>query len=74
MSNVLEISHLTKKYNRKTVLNDISFAAEQSQITGFIGVNGAGKTTTIKSILGLVKKDAGEIRLLTKVTFMKTCP
>lgn len=63
MSNVLEISHLTKKYNRKTVLNDISFSAELGQITGFIGVNGAGKTTTIKSILGLVKKDAGEIRL-----------
>jgi ABC-2 type transport system ATP-binding protein len=43
------------------VLSDISFALAAGRITGFIGRNGAGKTTTIKSALGLVHPDRGEI-------------
>ena len=42
-------------------LKNVSFSLEKGKITGFIGRNGAGKTTTIKSMLGLVHTDSGEI-------------
>jgi ABC-2 type transport system ATP-binding protein len=45
----------------KPILLDVSFEIPQGEIFGFLGKNGAGKTTTIKSIVGLTKKDAGEI-------------
>ncbi|MBR3382684.1 MAG: ABC transporter ATP-binding protein [Clostridia bacterium] len=60
MEKVLEIKGLRKKY-KDFCLEDVSFALPTNCITGFIGTNGAGKTTTIRSILGLAKKDAGEI-------------
>lgn len=43
------------------MLSDISFELASGRITGFIGRNGAGKTTTIKSVLGLVHADCGEV-------------
>jgi ABC-2 type transport system ATP-binding protein len=55
-----EIKNLSKSYP-SFVLSDISFALAAGRITGFIGRNGAGKTTTIKSALGLVHPDRGEI-------------
>lgn len=54
------IKNLSKTYPSFT-LSDISFELNSGRITGFIGRNGAGKTTTIKSILGLVHADCGEI-------------
>jgi ABC-2 type transport system ATP-binding protein len=54
------IKNLGKSYPAFS-LSDISFELNAGQITGFIGRNGAGKTTTIKSILGLVHPDCGEI-------------
>lgn len=47
------------------ILLDVSFALEEGKITGFIGRNGAGKTTTIKSLLGFVHPDAGDIRFFS---------
>jgi ABC-2 type transport system ATP-binding protein len=61
--NVLDISHVSKRFGNKQVLDDISFQAAENEIIGLIGVNGAGKTTTIKAILGLLKTDAGTITL-----------
>lgn len=57
---VAEIKELKKSYKNFT-LDNVSFELEDGKITGFIGRNGAGKTTTIKSMLGLVHKDGGEI-------------
>lgn len=54
------IKNLSKSYP-SFVLSDISFELNAGRITGFIGRNGAGKTTMIKSILGLVHPDCGEI-------------
>ncbi len=65
MNTVLEVNGLKKNF-RDFSLQDISFSLAEGCITGFIGVNGAGKTTTIKSILGLVLKDAGSIQLFGK--------
>ncbi|MBR6186547.1 MAG: ABC transporter ATP-binding protein [Clostridia bacterium] len=57
----LDVQGLTKNYPSFT-LQSVSFSLRPGAITGFIGRNGAGKTTTLNSILGYVKKDAGEVR------------
>lgn len=58
---VLKVRGLCKQYPAFTLCN-VAFSLEAGRIMGFIGRNGAGKTTTLKSILGLVHPDAGEIR------------
>lgn len=58
---MLECIGLKKTYNEKYVVNDLSFNVNKGEVFAFLGNNGAGKTTTIKMILGLVKKDSGEI-------------
>lgn len=63
MKPVLEVIGLCKQLGKFT-LKEVSFTIGEGCITGFIGVNGAGKTTTIKTLLGLMQKDAGEIRFL----------
>ncbi|MDO4274764.1 MAG: ABC transporter ATP-binding protein [Eubacteriales bacterium] len=63
MKNALTVDRLTKKY-KDFALKDISFQVPRGSIVGLIGENGAGKSTTIKSILGLIKKDGGEITVL----------
>ncbi|MGS0765084.1 ABC transporter ATP-binding protein [Syntrophomonas curvata] len=63
MNAILEVDGLQKDFPAFS-LQDVSFSLLEGCITGFIGVNGAGKTTTIKAILGLVLKDAGNIKLL----------
>ncbi|MFD0048663.1 ATP-binding cassette domain-containing protein [Actinomycetes bacterium NPDC127524] len=50
---MIEVKNVSKKYGRKTVLEDISFTAEKGDITCLIGINGVGKTTTLKAIMGL---------------------
>ena len=62
MENILEIKNLSKKY-KEFELKDINFSLPKGVIMGFVGENGAGKTTTIKSILNLIKKDSGEIKI-----------
>lgn len=56
-----DIRNLSKSYP-SFKLSDVSFSLSAGRIKGFIGRNGAGKTTTIKSILGLVHADHGDIR------------
>jgi len=60
--NILEVKDLRKAYPAFT-LRDVSFTLEHGYIMGFIGSNGAGKTTTLKSIMGLVIKDGGDVRV-----------
>ncbi|MCL2822110.1 MAG: ABC transporter ATP-binding protein [Firmicutes bacterium] len=62
MENSLEIINLRKKYGEFGV-EDVSFNLPKGHIMGFVGKNGAGKTTTIKSILNMVKKDSGQIKI-----------
>lgn len=50
---MIEASHLTKKYRKKTAVDDISFTVETGKVTGFLGPNGAGKSTTMRLMLGL---------------------
>lgn len=58
---MIEIKNLTKSFGRLEVLKGMSLTIPKGQATGIVGPNGAGKTTLIKSILGLVKPDQGEM-------------
>lgn len=59
----LEVRHLTKKYRRVPVVNDVSFSVRDGEITGYLGPNGSGKSTTVKMLMGLVEPTSGEILL-----------
>lgn len=58
---MLEVKNLVKIYNNKRAVDDISFQIKEGEIFGFVGPNGAGKTTTLKSIMGLITFDSGNI-------------
>lgn len=58
---MLRIEHLTKVYGTKRAVDDLSLHIKPGEIYGFIGHNGAGKTTTLKSVVGILQFDAGEI-------------
>ena len=60
---MLNIEHLTKTYGEKKAVDDLSLHILPGEIYGFIGHNGAGKTTTLKSVAGILRFDAGEIRI-----------
>lgn len=61
---MLEIRNLTKVYkNGKRAVDGLSLTVADGDIYGFIGHNGAGKSTTIKSVVGVLDFDAGEIRI-----------
>jgi ABC-2 type transport system ATP-binding protein len=59
----IEITHLTKSYDGKKAVDDISFSVKKGEITGFLGPNGAGKSTTLKMIAGYLKPNSGDIRV-----------
>ena len=60
---MLNIQHLTKAYGDKKAVDDLSLHIAPGEIYGFIGHNGAGKTTTLKSIVGILQFDSGEITI-----------
>ena len=60
---MLNIAHLTKQYEQKKAVDDLSVHILPGEIYGFIGHNGAGKTTTLKSCAGILPFDAGTIRV-----------
>ncbi len=60
---MLKIDHLTKTYGEKTAVDDLSLHIQPGELYGFIGHNGAGKTTTLKSVVGLLQFDSGEITI-----------
>ncbi|MGY0024126.1 alpha/beta fold hydrolase [Streptomyces sp. YJ-C3] len=62
----LQITDLSKKYAGSTdryAVRDLSFRVEQGQVLGLLGPNGAGKTTTLRMLMGLIRPDAGEVRV-----------
>lgn len=63
-SNAVEIQNLTKYYGRHRGVEDISFTVERGDIFGFLGPNGSGKSTTIRSMLGLLYFQKGNITIL----------
>ncbi len=59
----LRAENLIKKYNRKTVVDEVKIEVEEGEIVGLLGPNGAGKTTTFYMITGFIKPEAGDIYL-----------
>lgn len=66
--NALEISGLYKTFGKHRVLKGLNLAVPEHSVYGFLGQNGAGKTTTMKLVLGLLKADQGEIRVMGEKT------
>ena len=66
MKTRLEVIKLTKIYNGKIAVKDISFRINQNEIIGILGPNGCGKTTTIGMILGLLKPSNGKVLINEK--------
>ena len=56
-------SQLSKRYRRKTVVDDVSLFVEQGEVVGLLGPNGAGKTTTFAMLVGLVRPNGGRITI-----------
>ena len=59
----LEVRHLAKSYGSRKVVKDVSLAVQKGEVVGLLGPNGAGKTTSFYMIVGLVRSDAGDIRI-----------
>ncbi len=57
---VIDVHGLTKKFDGRTVVSDVSLQVRRGTIFGFLGPNGSGKTTTIRMLCGLLTPDAGE--------------
>ena len=60
---MLHIDHLTKAYGEKKAVDDLTLHIAPGEVYGFIGHNGAGKTTTLKSVVGILQFDSGEITI-----------
>ncbi|MCP9488753.1 MAG: ATP-binding cassette domain-containing protein [Solirubrobacteraceae bacterium MAG38_C4-C5] len=59
---MLELSHLSHHFGSRQVLDDVTFSVAPGELVGFVGPNGAGKTTTMRSALGVLRPDRGEVR------------
>ena len=57
----IEVKNLIKKFDNKTIINDISFKVESGEILAIVGFSGSGKSTVLKLICGLINKDSGFI-------------
>ena len=60
---MIEVSHLTKKYGSHYAVQDLSFTLEKGKVYGLLGPNGAGKSTTMNMITGYIGPTSGEIRI-----------
>ena len=64
MENAIAVSGLIKTFGRTRALDGLDLTVAQGEVHGFLGPNGSGKTTTIRVLLGLLRADAGSVRLL----------
>lgn len=61
---VLQLTNIAKAFSENYVLRDINFSVEEGEVRALVGENGAGKSTMIKIISGVLKANAGEVRLM----------
>ena len=64
MTAAIEMRHVDKSFRKQRVLAEMSLKVDQGTTFAFLGRNGAGKTTTIRMLLGLLQRDAGDVRVL----------
>jgi len=68
MTSAISLENVSRSLGNREILKDISFAVEQGDIFGYLGLNGAGNTTSIRVIMGLFKPDAGKAYIMGKDT------
>ncbi len=76
MSAIIDVTGLTKRFDGRTVVDNLSLQVDKGQIYGFLGPNGSGKTTTIRMLCGLLTPDGGSgtclgYDILTEATAIK---
>src|SRR6187551_4090472 len=64
MSDAITITGLVKNFGRTRALDGLDLTVATGEVHGFLGPNGAGKSTTLRVLLGLLRSDAGTVRLL----------
>ncbi len=64
MTAVVEVSGAVKRFGSVTALDGLDLTVERGEVHGFLGPNGAGKTTTLRLLVGLMRADAGSLRVL----------
>ncbi|RMH62123.1 MAG: ABC transporter ATP-binding protein [Calditrichaeota bacterium] len=69
---LLETQHISKRYNRKSILKDISFTARPGHAVALTGFNGSGKTTLIKILTHIIRPDEGGVRYHLSGTILRT--
>ncbi len=63
MENIIEVQHLTHRYGKRTIYEDLSFSVPPGKIFGLLGKNGVGKTTLIKILMGFMRPVAGRCKV-----------
>ncbi|WP_430786978.1 ATP-binding cassette domain-containing protein [Virgibacillus flavescens] len=66
MEKMVEVHGLQKKFGKFQALSDVTFTVNAGEVVGFIGPNGSGKSTTIRTLLGIIKRDAGNVEIFGK--------
>ena len=66
MNPIIELKGVKKKFSKFQALSDVTFSVQRGEVIGFIGPNGAGKSTTIRTLLGIIKRDAGKAEIFGK--------
>jgi polyether ionophore transport system ATP-binding protein len=64
VENAIQVTGLVKTFGRTRALDGLELSVRRGEVHGFLGPNGAGKTTTIRVLLGMLRADAGDVRLL----------
>jgi ABC-2 type transport system ATP-binding protein len=64
VGNAIQITGLVKTFGHTRALDGLDLSVQRGEVHGFLGPNGAGKTTTIRVLLGLLRAEAGDVRLL----------
>ena len=67
---MIEATGLTKRFGKRTAIEDVSLRVEPGEVVGFLGPNGAGKTTTMRILLGTLRADAGTTSVGGRVGYM----
>ena len=66
LQTIVELKNVTKEFQQKKAVNDVSFSIKQGEMVAILGANGAGKTTTMRMMLGLMKPTRGTVSLFQK--------